>query len=135
MYTVRREVIFSYGHRLLDYEGKCSRLHGHNGKLVVSLAAEQLDQSGMVVDFVEIKSAIVRWIEETLDHRLVLHRDDPAVKPLQAIGETIYIVDFNPTAENLARHILEHLREVGLPVVEVALDETPNCSATYREGD
>jgi 6-pyruvoyltetrahydropterin/6-carboxytetrahydropterin synthase len=132
MYTVRREVLFSYGHRLLSYEGKCARLHGHNGRLVVTLAAEKLDPAGMVVDFVEIKNAIVRWIEETLDHRMVLSHEDPAVAALEAIREPIYVVDFNPTAENLARHLFERLREEGLPVIEVALEETPNCAATYR---
>ncbi len=134
MYKVTREARFSYGHRLMNYKGKCARLHGHNGRLRVTLAAERLDDSGMVVDFQEIKRMVSRWIEETLDHRMILRRDDPIVAALEAIGESLYIVDFNPTAEQIAKHVFDHLVSAGLPVVEVALDETKNCSASYRVG-
>jgi 6-pyruvoyltetrahydropterin/6-carboxytetrahydropterin synthase len=133
MYTVTRELSFSYGHRLLRHEGKCGRLHGHNGRLRVTLASTSLDNAGMVVDFFDIKKALSGWIDETLDHRLILQREDPAAAALEAIGEPIYTVDFPPTSENLTRHVLEHLRRIGLPVVEVSLDETENCSATYRD--
>ncbi len=132
MYTVTRELSFSYGHRLLDHEGKCGRLHGHNGRLRVTLGSASLDKAGMVVDFYDIKKALSGWIDESLDHRLILQREDPAAAALQAIGEPVYIVDFPPTSENLTRHVLEHLRRIGLPVLEVSLDETENCSATYR---
>lgn len=132
MYTVTRELSFSYGHRLLQHEGKCGRIHGHNGRLRVTLASEKLDPAGMVVDFFDIKKALSGWIDGTLDHRLILQHEDPAVAALQGIGEAIVVVDFPPTSENLARHILEHLRKAGLPVVEVNLEETDNCSASYR---
>lgn len=131
MYTVTRELSFSYGHRLLRYEGKCARLHGHNGRLSVTLAAPTLDEVGMVVDFIDIKKALAQWVDETLDHRMILHRDDPAVGPLRDLGEPLQVVDFNPTAENIARFVHEHLQSVGMPVVRVALQETENCSATY----
>jgi 6-pyruvoyltetrahydropterin/6-carboxytetrahydropterin synthase len=131
MFRITREVSFCYGHRLFPYEGKCARLHGHNGRLRVSLASGRLDEAGMVLDFAEVKAALARWLDDTLDHRLILHRDDPAVAALRAIGEQVYAVDFNPTAENLARHVCEHLRSLGLPVVEVELHETDNCSASY----
>jgi len=132
MYTVTRELSFCYGHRLLDHGGKCGRLHGHNGLLRVTLASQSLDRIGMVVDFLDIKKALQRWIDETLDHRLLLRRSDPAVEPLQAIGEEVCVVDFNPTAENIARHVCEHLELAGLPVVEVSLWETSTCAASYR---
>lgn len=131
MYTVTRELTFSYGHRLLNYEGKCARLHGHNGRLSVTLAASTLDAAGMVVDFIDIKKALAQWIDETLDHRMILHKDDPAVGALRAVGESLQVVDFNPTAENIARFVHEHLRSAGMPVVQVSLQETENCSATY----
>lgn len=135
MFRITREVSFSYGHRLFPYQGKCARLHGHNARLQVTLASTQLDEGGMVRDFADVKVALARWLDETLDHRLVLHRDDPAVAALRAIGEEICVVDWNPTAENLARHICENLRKLGLPVVEVHLHETENCSATYLPDD
>lgn len=133
MYRITREFRFSYGHRLLGYEGKCARIHGHDGILRVTLARTGLDRTGMVVDFGEVKERVGGWIDENLDHRLLLHRDDPAVAALRAIDEPIVTVDFNPTAENLARHVYESIRSVtSLPVIEVTLEETPNCSAGYR---
>ncbi|MBD3161958.1 MAG: 6-pyruvoyl tetrahydrobiopterin synthase [Candidatus Eisenbacteria bacterium] len=135
MYRITREFRFSYGHRLLGYEGKCARIHGHDGLLRVILERDRLDGTGMVTDFTEVKRIVSGWIDETFDHRLILHRDDPAVEALRAIDEPIAVVDFNPTAENLARHIFESIRAKGLPVVEVSLDETPSCSAGYRSGD
>jgi 6-pyruvoyltetrahydropterin/6-carboxytetrahydropterin synthase len=134
MFRITREVSFSYGHRLFAYEGKCSRLHGHNGRLRVTLASGRLDEAGMVLDFAEVKDALGRWLEETLDHRLILHRDDPVVAALRAIGEEVYAVDWNPTAENIARHVCDHLKSLGLPVVEVEMHETDNCSASYAPG-
>lgn len=131
MFRITREVSFSYGHRLFPYQGKCARLHGHNARLLVTLGSEGLDEAGMVRDFADVKGALAGWLDGTLDHRLVLHRDDPAVAALRGIGESIYSVDWNPTAENLARHIYESLRALGLPVVEVELHETDNCSARY----
>jgi 6-pyruvoyltetrahydropterin/6-carboxytetrahydropterin synthase len=131
MFRITREVSFSYGHRLYPYEGKCARLHGHNGRLRVTLASGTLDEAGMVVDFGYVKAALSRWLEETLDHRLILQRDDPVVAALRAIGEEVYAVDFNPTAENLARHVCDYLKSLGLPVVEVQMQETENCSASY----
>lgn len=133
MYRISREIEFCYGHRLLDYEGKCRHLHGHNGKLLITLEASRLDARGMVLDFGEVKNAISRWIDEELDHRMILRRDDPAVGPLAAIGEPLVLFDQNPTAENLARWVFEQIRRQGFPVVEVRLWETPRCSAIYAE--
>jgi 6-pyruvoyltetrahydropterin/6-carboxytetrahydropterin synthase len=132
MHRITRRIAFSYGHRLLNYEGKCARLHGHNALVFVTLGAERLNADGMILDFDLVKRSVGGWIEERLDHRMILHRDDPAVAALRAIGEDPYVVDFNPTAENLSRHIFDRLSEAGLPIVEVVLDETPNCTAAYR---
>ncbi|MFO1092017.1 MAG: 6-carboxytetrahydropterin synthase [Planctomycetaceae bacterium] len=132
MYRLTQEIDFCYGHRLLNYGGKCRHLHGHNGKAVIVLEGEQLDERGMLVDFSDIKSSLRRWIEEHLDHRMILCRDDPAVAKLQELGEPLYLIDRNPTAENIARMIYERARECGFPVIEVALWETVRSCATYR---
>jgi 6-pyruvoyltetrahydropterin/6-carboxytetrahydropterin synthase len=132
MYQVTRELSFCYGHRLLRYEGKCARLHGHNARVVLTLQASDLDELGMVTDFVAIRSGLGSWIDTTLDHRMILHRDDPALPALRDLGEDVHVVDFNPTAENLARLLYERARDDGLPVVQVELWETPSCKATYR---
>lgn len=131
MFRVTRVINFCYGHRLLNYDGKCKNLHGHNGRVVITLEASKLDDRGMVLDFTDIKRVVSRWIDERLDHQMILHRDDPAIPALQALGEPMYLLDVNPTAENIARLIYEFARGQGFPVTEVRLWETPNCYATY----
>jgi 6-pyruvoyltetrahydropterin/6-carboxytetrahydropterin synthase len=131
MYRVSREIDFCYGHRLLNYQGKCRHLHGHNGRAVVTIESPQLDPCGMVLDFSEIKRVLSAWIDESLDHRMILHRDDPAVPVLRQLNEPLYLMDANPTAENIARLIFERAVAAGFPVVEVRLWETPHCFAAY----
>jgi 6-pyruvoyltetrahydropterin/6-carboxytetrahydropterin synthase len=132
MFRVTREVYFCYGHRLLNYDGKCRNLHGHNGKAIIALEAEELDRLGMVVDFSHIKRVVQTWIDETLDHRMILHRDDPVLPELRRQNEPVVVIDVNPTAENIAKLIFDFARTQGLRVVEVTLWETENSFATYR---
>lgn len=132
MHAVTRDIHFCYGHRLLDYPGKCRHLHGHNGTAVITLESASLDQLGMVVDFSRLKAEVGGWIDNHLDHRMILHKDDPALAYLLAQGEPIFVMDRNPTAENIARLIFEKVREAGFPVVEVKLWETESCNASYR---
>lgn len=131
MYRVTREIDFCYGHRLLNYAGKCRHLHGHNGRAVIAIEAPELDYRGMVLDFSDIKQVVSNWIDEQLDHRMLLHKDDPAVTALQALGEPLQLLDVNPTAENIAKLIYDFTASQGFPIVEVRLWETPRCFATY----
>ena len=131
MFTVSREIEFCYGHRLLDYEGKCRHLHGHNGKALITTEAAGLDERGMVLDFAEIKRIVSDWIDKHLDHRMILRRDDPAVAVLKELGEPVFLLDVNPTAENIAKVIADFALQEGFPVAEVRLWETPRCFATY----
>ena len=131
MFRVTREITFCYGHRLLNHDGKCRHLHGHNGRAVLTLEAPQLDALGMVVDFSRIKHVVSTWIDQTLDHRMLLHRDDPALPFLRQQGEPVFVMDVNPTAENIAKLIYDFAAAQGFPVVEVRLWETDACYATY----
>ena len=132
MFRVTKEIHFCYGHRLLNYDGKCRNLHGHNGRAVITLEAPALDRLGMVVDFTEIKRRVGAWIDDALDHKMLLHRDDPVIPELRRQGEPFVELDVNPTAENIAKLIFDRAAEQGLPVVEVTLWETENSFATYR---
>lgn len=134
MFRVTKEIHFCYGHRLLNYEGKCRNLHGHNGKAVITVEAPRLDALGMVMDFSEIKRLIGQWIDETLDHKMLLHRDDPVIPELRRLGEPVVVLEVNPTAENIARLIFEKAAAQGLLVTEVTLWETENSFATYQPG-
>jgi 6-pyruvoyltetrahydropterin/6-carboxytetrahydropterin synthase len=131
MYRVTREIEFCYGHRLLNYDGKCRHLHGHNARAVITLQAPTLDHRGMLVDFVEIKREVQRWIDEDLDHNMLLCRDDPILPVLREHGERVFVMEHNPTAENIARLIFERTAAAGLPVVEVIVWETEACHASY----
>ena len=131
MYRVTRQIDFCYGHRLLDYDGKCKYLHGHNGRAVIAIEAEQLDHRGMVLDFSDIKRVVSGWIDEKLDHRMILHRDDPAVPCLRDLGEPLFLVDHNPTAESIAKLIFDFAASKGYPVAQVDLWETRSCYASF----
>lgn len=133
MFRVTRQIDFCYGHRLLNYDGKCKYLHGHNGRAVIAIEAPRLDHRGMVLDFSDIKRVVSNWIDENLDHRMLLNRDDPAVAALQAMGEPMFLMDANPTAENIAKLIFDFTAAQGFPIVECRLWETPNCFATYSK--
>ena len=132
MYTVTKVISFCYGHRLLNYRGKCRDLHGHNGTVEIELAAKALDRRGMVRDFTEIKRAIQGWIDAHLDHKMILCKNDPVLPLLRKAKEPLYVIDANPTAENLAKLIYDHTKRLGFPVTSVRLWETGSSFATYR---
>jgi 6-pyruvoyltetrahydropterin/6-carboxytetrahydropterin synthase len=115
MFSVTREITFCYGHRLLDYNGKCKYLHGHNGRAVITLETDDLDRLGMVVDFSVLKRVVGGWIDESLDHRMILHKDDPVLPTLRAQGEPVHVVDFNPHSREHRSDDLRVHRLQGLP--------------------
>jgi len=136
MYRVSKSVSFCYGHRLLNYQGKCQHLHGHNARAVITLERDSLDERGMVEDFSEVKRLVWGWLDNEIDHTLLLHKDDPILPVLQASGERVMVTDENPTAEVLARMIYEYVAAKGFPVTDVKLWETETSYASYsREGD
>ncbi len=131
MFRVTQELGFCYGHRLLGHPGKCARVHGHNARAFVTLASDRLDAQGMVADFDAIQRRVRSFVDEGIDHQLLLHRDDPLVPALRALGEPFQALDFPPTAENLARMIFEHVERAGFPVLEVRLEEQPGSVASF----
>jgi 6-pyruvoyltetrahydropterin/6-carboxytetrahydropterin synthase len=131
MYSVTKRIDFCYGHRLLDYDGICKHPHGHNAVAEVEVRSGELDNRNMVADFSDIKRVIKGWIDRAIDHQMILRRDDPLVKPLQALGEPIFIVESNPTVEHVAKLIFDFAKAQGFPVVAVRVWETPTSFACY----
>jgi len=131
MYSATKQIAFCYGHRLLDYDGVCKHPHGHNAVAEIDVRSGELDRRSMVCDFSDIKRVVKGWIDDTFDHKMILRRDDPLVKPLQDLGEPVYLLDDNPTAENLARIIFDYAVSQGLPVQAVRVWETPTSYAAY----
>ena len=132
MFRVTQEIEFCYGHRLLNYGGKCRYLHGHNGRALIVMEGPELNELGMLVDFVEIKQSLRNWISDQIDHRMILCAEDPALPLLRELDEPVLVIPDNPTAENIAKLIHDFAADQGFPVVEVSLWETPKSFATYR---
>ena len=131
MYRISTSVSFCYGHRLINYQGKCRHLHGHNARAVITLESSGLDDRGMVKDFSDVKRLLWEWLDREIDHTLLLHRDDPVLPVLQGAGERVMAVDYNPTAENIARMIFDFVADTGYPVVDVTVWETETSHASY----
>ena len=122
MFEVMIERNFSSAHQLRGYRGKCENLHGHNYKIEIYARGRELDKTGLLVDFVELKAAADEVVNY-LDHR--------NINELPPFDE-----ELNPSAENLARYILERVASrVGderVQVFKVRCFETPPSVATYR---
>jgi 6-pyruvoyltetrahydropterin/6-carboxytetrahydropterin synthase len=131
MYVVTKRIEFCYGHRLLDYDGICKHPHGHNAVAEIDVRTDALDRRNMVADFSDIKRLVKGWIDQELDHKMILRRDDPLVGPLRELGEPMYLLESNPTVERIARLIYEKTQELGFRVVSVRVWETPSSFAAY----
>ena len=135
MFQVVCSVDFSYAHRLFNYVGKCGNIHGHNGVAQVFLKTQNLDSSGMVKDFVDIKRKTKLLIDETIDHKLLLSKHDSIVPYLKQSQEVFYLMDENPTAENIAKLLYHLLLSSGLGVYKIKLWETSDLSVIYTEDE
>jgi 6-pyruvoyltetrahydropterin/6-carboxytetrahydropterin synthase len=121
-FEVMIERNFSSAHQLRGYKGKCENLHGHNYKIEIYARGSELDNIGLLVDFGDLKNAaddIVQYLD---------HRNINELPPFD--------VELNPSAENLARYILEQVSaRVGderVKVFKVRCFETPTSVATYQ---
>jgi 6-pyruvoyltetrahydropterin/6-carboxytetrahydropterin synthase len=119
MYLVTKRIEFCYGHRLLDYDGVCKHPHGHNAIAEIDVRTDQLDKRNMVADFSDIKRLVKGWIDQELDHKMILRHDDPLVAPLRELGEPVYILESNPTVERIAKLIFDKTTDLGFEVVTV----------------
>jgi 6-pyruvoyltetrahydropterin/6-carboxytetrahydropterin synthase len=122
MFEVMIERNFSSAHQLRGYRGKCENLHGHNYRVEIYARGRELDNIGLLVDFGELKTATDEVVAY-LDHR--------NINELPPFDE-----ELNPSAENLARYILERVAsQVGderVQVYKVRCFETPTSVATYQ---
>lgn len=137
MYKLKTESSFDAAHFLADYHGKCENLHGHRWRVVAYLAQQELCKEGthkdMVLDFGEFKSAL-RKLTEELDHSFIVEEGSLMQETLACLekeGFVLTIMPFRTTAENLARYFYNRLAELGLPVSEIEVYETPNNCAIY----
>lgn len=147
-YSVERYHDISAGHRVVGHESKCRHIHGHNYRIHFvcvpqdwvdggELQSGNLDEIGRVIDFGVIKERLAMWLEEVWDHKTLMWVKDPMVKVLHSsMKDSVVVVPFNPTAENMARFLVEvvgpaQLKGTGVVLQTVRIDETRKCSATY----
>jgi len=123
MFEVAVEQSFASAHALRNYKGRCENVHGHNWKVRVVIEGEKLDATGMLVDFLDVKS-FMGEILDRIDHQFLNE-----IPPFDSI---------NPSAENIAEYFYQQLTgkfaETPVPVRirEVKIWETEIQSATYR---
>jgi 6-pyruvoyltetrahydropterin/6-carboxytetrahydropterin synthase len=125
MFEITVEAGFSSGHYLRNYHGKCENPHGHNYRVLVTLAGDELDEAGLLLDFKLLKT-VLRPVVERLDH-LMINDIEP-------------FTELNPSAENLARYFYQQtaqqLREMTggrVRVKDCTLFETDTSFARYYE--
>lgn len=141
MITANRYHDISCGHRVVGHESKCKFLHGHNYRLHFTIASntpDDLDDIGRVLDFGVIKTHLCEWLEQHWDHKFLIWDEDPMLEYLMVISpESMLPVPFNPTAENMAKYMVEivgpHLlNNTGTHLVKCVIEETRKCSAAYE---
>jgi len=125
MFEVTVEAGFSSGHYLRNYQGKCENPHGHNYRVLVTLAGAELDPAGLLLDF-KILKTLLRPVVDYLDH--------------QMINDLPPFTELNPSAENLARYFyqqtslqLAQLTAGRVRVKDCTLFETDTSFARYYE--
>jgi len=122
MFEVSVEQTFAAGHALRNYKGKCENVHGHNYRVRITVQGDQLDSTGLLVDFLDVKS-LIGGVVDYLDHQFI--NDLPPFDEL------------NPSAENIAKYFYDRVsgglkNEVQVRVSEVKVWETDTSSAVYR---
>ena len=135
--TITRKIEFDAGHRVMNHESKCATLHGHRYVVEITATAPGLDEIGRVIDFSVLKALIGTWIDEEWDHTTILFEQDiETIRALDMVPgyKKPWIAPFNPTAENMAEHLLKIvcpmlLADTGVTVTKVTIWETPNCKA------
>ena len=109
--TIMRKIRFCAGHRLYRHGGKCEFFHGHNYVAEFYVTGADTDSVGRVIDFADLKNRFKGWIDEHWDHGFVLNEQDEngiaAAKLVQPCK--YFVLPYNPTAENLAKYLLEQV--------------------------
>ena len=142
-FSVMKRIHFCAGHRLKDHGGKCEHFHGHNYTVDVYVTGDHMDEIGRVMDFAELNDLFKGWIDEHWDHGFLLHEDDEnGIEAIQSVHPCkAYVLPYNPTAENMARYLLEHvspkllenMEDYDVSVAKIVVWETPtSCAEAVR---
>lgn len=125
------------GHRVMGHEGKCKHPHGHNYLFEITIEGEK-DTIGRVLDFSVMKNTLCNWLEVNWDHKFIVSMNDPLRRSLEIVDKFgVFVMAYNPTAENLAEFFgitvaPDILKGTGVTVTRVKVWETSKCSATWH---
>ena len=136
MYTITKTFHFSAAHRLMQYDGPCRFVHGHNFIITITLQADQpVDQkNGFLVDFKQI-NIFKEFVEQKYDHAFLTQKDDEIGQYLQSQGHKVVFFDLPPSTEHLAKHFFDEFGHVvTLPqwvsLQNMYIQETPTAWAS-----
>lgn len=142
---VTREFTFEMAHVLWNYDGPCRNVHGHSYRLFVTISGKPVNdkmnpKNGMVMDFTDLKSIVLKEVVNVFDHAVAVSRDFDSEKIemlTKTFGNTV-IVDYQPTCENMvadfAGKIGKHLPE-GVSLHSLKLYETAKSFAEWHASD
>lgn len=134
MFEIRKTIKFEAAHRLINgYCGKCAHVHGHSWVVHITCRGGKLDQYGMLRDFGSFKE-FRAWVDDHLDHATLVNKNDfGLLEFLKYHHQRLFLVDGNPTSENLAKVLFTKLVEMGFKdVSSVEVDETCTSKAKYE---
>ena len=141
MFILKSEIGMDIAHYLGDYDGDCKNIHGHRYRLIVKVAAEDLQAEGklrgMVDDFTNIKD-ILKKISDVFDHKLLLEDNEDGRKIASFFQDNVFgfdvlLVPYRTTVEEISRDIYQRIKGYGVNVIEVEIYETPTNSCIYTE--
>lgn len=131
-----RRITFCAGHRLFKHGGKCENFHGHNYIADFFVEGDEVDEVGRVLDFADLKARTKGWIDANWDHSfLVFEKDENAIQALEQVQPSrLFKMPYNPTAENMAKYLLEEMCPIvlsgsGARAVRVRIWETAESYA------
>ena len=131
---IAKDFRWEMAHRLQCHKGKCFNLHGHSYKMQVEFEGTINTNTGMVLDYFDVKDIVAPLVEE-LDHTVVIwEKDEILINKISELNSAHVIVPFETTAENLVGYFLDKISAAKLPKeitkIKVRVCETEN---TYAE--
>ena len=142
---ITREFTFEMAHALWNYDGPCRNIHGHSYKLYVTVSGNPLQDNtstklGMVIDFSDLKKIVKENIIDYFDHSVLISSSAGAseLKNIREMFDKFYIMDYQPTCENLVIHMAEILKEKlpgGIDLFSLKLCETATSYAEWYSSD
>jgi 6-pyruvoyltetrahydropterin/6-carboxytetrahydropterin synthase len=146
MQYISRKGSFDSGHRVMNESMKCFNMHGHTYLYSLTFSFDSMEDIGYAIDFKEIKRVGYQWIDDILDHGMILNpKDTDVINAAKATGSKLWLMSLNgkgeycnPSVENIAKEVFlamqvlfdEQYQNVGLKTHKVKIWETPNCCTT-----